>query len=346
MNTVKREPDKQRILDAINHRERPDLPMLEVDPDMALVEKILEKDLPYHIHSYDLEPNDSIELNLKMGNDMVYFSHLWRVGRKEKPDAKGRLQYHGGTINSRTDFEQIWYPDLGELERRLELTCKMVEGTGLGILCQARSAISTAYTAMGPNDFLLNTIMNPDLLKDLIKILYDYCIREMEVFLKYPIDMMRITSRLYSDTGPLISMEMIEELENPYLREQISIIKGHGKHVLHHVDGKVDNLIPSFIEMGVDVINPIDPSGGQDIFKIKKKYGDQITLCGNIDVNSILMNGTPSEVKENVISQMQFLGIGGGYIVASSHDLHQFIPIENFYAMRDAVAEYRLDSGR
>ena len=341
---INRPPDKQRILDVIRHIERPDIPMLETDPDISLVEKMLDKKIPYHLHSYEMPAEDNVELNLRMGNDMVSFAHVWRAGRKEKQDAAGRLHYLDGTVKSRQDMEKLWYPDLGELEKRLEMTCRRSEGTGLGVFCTAQSAISTAYAAMGPNDFLLNTIMDPDFLKDLIKYLHEYCMREMQVFLQYPLDMMRVSSRLQSDKGPLISPEMIEEFEIPFLREQINLIKDHQLPVYFHVDGKVDHLIPGFIEMGIDIINPVDPCGGiQDIFKIKEQYGKQISLCGNIDVNTVLKDGTPGQVRENVTYYMQNLGVGGGYIVASSHDLHHLVPIENFYAMRDAVAEFRLN---
>ena len=111
--------------------------------------------------------------------------------------------------------------------------------------------------------------------------------------------------------------------------------------VFFNIDGDVQDMIPEYVEMGVDILNPIDPSGGaQDIFKIKKKYGDIITLSGNIDIDTILKDGTPEEIKEEVTKYMSVLGIGGGYIVSSSHNLHELIPIENFYAMRDAVTDF------
>ena len=112
-------------------------------------------------------------------------------------------------------------------------------------------------------------------------------------------------------------------------------------NVYFHIDGKVDNMIPDFIEMGVDVLNPIDPSGDvQDIFDIKRKYGDKITLAGNINIDTVLKDGSPEEVRADVREHMERLRHGGGYIVSSSHNLHELIPLENYYAMRDAVMEY------
>ncbi len=336
-----REPDKQRILDAINHIERRDIPLLEIDPDMEIVNQVLGKSLPYDLHPFELDTADNVELNFRMGNDMLYFSHVWRTGRVEVKDSDGRLHYKDGRIKIRADFDQLWFPDLGKLEQKLETTCKALQGRGMGLMCGAQTASFTAMTAMGYNDFLFNTLADTDMVMDLIKTIHEYCIREMEVFLRYPMDMMKVGSGIITTTGPMVSWKQVEELETSFIREQIGIIRDAGLPVFFHIDGKVDNLIPDFIDMGVDVLHPIDPSRAvQDIYEIKSKYGDRITLSGNINIDTVLKDGTPEEVRKDVIEHMDRLGRGGGYIVSSSHNLHELIPVENFYAMRDAVMEY------
>jgi uroporphyrinogen decarboxylase len=336
-----REPDKQRILDAINHVERKDLPLLEIDPDMEIVNQILGKNLPYELHPFELDAANNVELNMRMGNDMLYFSHVWRTGRVDVKDSDGRLHYRDGRIKTRADFSQIEFPDLDKLEKRLEETCRELEGWKMGLMCGAQTAAFTAMTAMGYSDFLFNTLADPDMILDLIKIIHEYCLEEMEMYLKYPLDMMKVGSGIITSTGPMVSWDQVEDLETSFIREQIKIIRSEGKHVYFHIDGKIDELIPGFIKMGVDVIDPIDPSGGvQDIYEIKKRFGDGITLSGNINIDTVLKDGTPEEVREDVIEHMEKLGKGGGYIVSSSHNLHELIPVENFYAMRDAVMEY------
>lgn len=96
-----REPNKQRISDSINHVETGEVPLLEIDPDMSLVNQILKKKLPMHLHSFEMEADDNIELNIRMGNDLTFFGHVWRVGRKEFKDADGRIHYADGTIKTR-----------------------------------------------------------------------------------------------------------------------------------------------------------------------------------------------------------------------------------------------------
>ena len=73
LNTNLRGPDKQRILDAIDHIERPDLPFFEIDPDMEIVNQVMGGKLPYHLHPFELDAGNNIELNMRMGNDMLYF---------------------------------------------------------------------------------------------------------------------------------------------------------------------------------------------------------------------------------------------------------------------------------
>jgi uroporphyrinogen decarboxylase len=137
---------------------------------------------------------------------------------------------------------------------------------------------------------------------------------------------------------------MMETFEFDHLRQLIRRAKDAGCMVLMHVDGVVASLLPMFIEMGVDVLHPIDPSAGrQSIYEIKRLYGDKLALCGNIDVDGVLYKGTPEDVKRDVHEHITRLATGGGYIVGSSHDLHQLLPLENIYALRDAVHEYRFD---
>ncbi len=337
-----REPDKQRIFNAINHFETSELPILELDPDMCLVNKILNKNLAMHLHPYEMEAEDNIELNKRMGNDLTFFGHVWRLGRKEFPDKEGRIHYIDGYIKTRAQFEDVWFPSIDQLEKRLEEHCKLVDGTGMGILCKAQTATFTTMTAMGYSDFLMNTLLDPDFVYDFINRIQDYCMKELEVFLKYPVDMVLFSSGLVTNTDPMVSYDQLDKLEFNYIEEEMQLAKSKNKLVYFHIDGKIDDMIPRFLEMGTDILNPIDLcAGNQDIFAIKEKYGSQITISGNIDIDGILKDGTPGDVYENVSMHMKKLAKGGGYIVSSSHNLHELIPVENFYAMRDAVMDYK-----
>ena len=339
-----RTPNKQRVLNAIKHIEQEEIPFLEIDPDMDLVNRILSTNFPLNLHSFELEAKDNVALNLKMGNDMVYFAHVWHMGRIEKEDEFGRLHYSDGFMKTSEHLKDIVYPDIDKLERRLDNLCKEVQKTKMGIMYGSQTAAFTVMSAMGYQDYLLGTIMQPEFLLDFTKRLHEYNLKEMEILMQYPIDMVKVASGLVIKTGPMVSYEQLEEFEMQFIREQAALVKSKNLPLFFHIDGKIDKLIPQFIDMGVDILNPVDPCGDtQDIFELKKQFGKQISFSGNIDIGEVLLHGTPDEIKENVIKHMEVLGKGGGYIVSSSHNLHELIPVENFYAMRDAVHSYKLN---
>ena len=337
-----REPCKKRFLNAVMHEQCEEIPFFELQVDIEIAEKILEKQLPSHLLSFELPMPDYVELNRRMGNDMIFFSHIWRLGRKEARDAFGRIHYIDGTLKTPDSLRDIWYPDLDVIKKRLEELTELAEGQGLGIICQVQTPSFVTATAMGFQDYWINAITNPSFVHDFTKRIHDWTFKELELYLKYPIDGIKVGSGFVTNKGPMCSPQMLEEFELFYTSQQVKAARQEGKIIFLHIDGNITNMIQRLIEMGVDIINPVETCGGeQDIYEIKRLYGDKVSLCGNIDINGVLLNGTAEEVGIDVREHIEKLAHGGGYIVASSHDIHQLIPIENFYAMRDAVHEYR-----
>jgi uroporphyrinogen decarboxylase len=93
------------------------------------------------------------------------------------------------------------------------------------------------------------------------------------------------------------------------------------------------------IEIGIDGINPMDPSG-IDYRDYKKRFGDRITLFGNIDIEWPLAHGSPMEVERDVIEHMDVLKSGGRYIAGSSHSITNYVPWQNFVAMINSIHTY------
>ena len=340
-----REASKERFLNAARHIEQPDIPLFEMEADIEIVNRMLGTDYPLATRSYDLPADQLVDWNRRMGNDMVYLSHIWRVGRREQVDAAGRVHYIDGTIKSRDDLDKLWFPNLDEQRARLEAVLAAVDGTGMGLVVGAQGAAFTSSAAIGYSDFCLATIDTPDFVIEVQKRLHDYVMRELEMILEYPVDGVRvgIGSGLITNNGPMLSPDAMDRFVFRWTGEEARAVKEAGKLLLCHMDGKVEPLIPILLEMGVDVLNPIDPSGGtQDIYHIKDRWGEKLCLHGNIDIDGVLRTGDPESVQRDVREHIERLGRGGGYVVASSHDLHHMLPIENIYAMRDAVHNTRL----
>ena len=332
-----RDPDKRRFLDAARHIETAEIPLFEIGPDMALAWQILGKDLPMDRLVNDLPIPDYVELNRRMGNDMIYFAHVWRLGRVQRQDAEGRLHYIDGRMKRPEDLADIWYPDLDLLKRRLEALLNAVEGTGMGVVCSTQPAPFIVATAMGYQDFWVNAKQRPEFVEAFTRIIQAWRLRDLDAYLRFPVEVIKIGSAFVTKTGLMCSPAMLERLEAAILPPDVHVFEG--RLVFHHIDGNIARMIPDFIAMGIDILNPIEPCAGlQDIYAIKAQYGDRIALCGNIDIDGVLMHGSREEIIRDVQEHLDRLGGGGGYICASSHDLHPLIPLENFYAMRDAGA--------
>ena len=124
-----RTPSKERFLRAANHVEQTEIPLFELEADTGIMQQMLGKPMDMALHSFEQPIPDVIEWNRCMGNDMVYFAHVWHVGRKEKSDEDGRLHYIDGTIKSPDNLGQLYFPDMDAIRRRLDELFAGVEGT-------------------------------------------------------------------------------------------------------------------------------------------------------------------------------------------------------------------------
>jgi len=111
--------------------------------------------------------------------------------------------------------------------------------------------------------------------------------------------------------------------------------------VLMHCDGAILPLVEDLIEIGVDILNPIQTvvNGFKDTSALKEEFGDRICFHGGIDVQQVLPNATPEEIRQEVARRIYDLGRSGGYIIAPCHNINVDIPVENTLAMFDAARE-------
>jgi uroporphyrinogen decarboxylase len=203
-----------------------------------------------------------------------------------------------------------------------------------------------AFGLQGLEKFLLNMATEQDFAQELLNRINRLCKINMEHFLDQcgdMIDIIKIGDDLGTQENLMISPRMYRKMLKPLHAEMIELIKQKTKaKVFFHTDGDVFNLIDDFIEIGVDILNPIQTSAGKmsNLEELKKKYDKRIIFCGAIDTQKILPYGTTEEVKQEVKRVMNILGEGGGYMVATVHTVMNEVPPENVLAMVDAVEEF------
>lgn len=206
--------------------------------------------------------------------------------------------------------------------------------------------LERAFAMQGMDTFLLNLAIYPDFARALLEKTAQLCKELMGPFLEAlgeNVDIIKIGDDLGTQDSLLMSPNMYREILKPIHADYISFIKERTKAKLFfHTDGDVVPLIDDFIEMGVDILNPIQTSAGKmaDLTGLKKRFGKNIIFCGGIDTQRVLPEGTQEEVRNEVKRVIQLLGEGGGYMVSSVHTIMNDVPPENVLAMVDAVEEY------
>ncbi|MCK4821509.1 hypothetical protein KA005_37430, partial [bacterium] len=206
--------------------------------------------------------------------------------------------------------------------------------------------LERAFAMQGMDTFLRNLAARPDFATAMLKKISEVCKALMGPFLDTlgeNVDMIKIGDDLGTQQSLLMSPNMYREILKPIHADYIQFIKTRTKaNIFFHTDGDIFPLIDDFIEIGVDILNPIQTSAGKmaDLSGLKKRFGKNIIFCGGIDTHRILPSGTTEEVREEVKRVMQLLGEGGGYLVASVHTIMNDVPSENVLAMVDAVEEF------
>jgi uroporphyrinogen decarboxylase len=148
------------------------------------------------------------------------------------------------------------------------------------------------------------------------------------------IDLYLLISDLGSQGRPLISVAMFRQFVAPYLKQMIDCIHGLGGWVLYHSCGMIAPFIPDLIELGVDVLDPIQPVGpAMQPEHLKRKFGARLSFHGGIDMQNLLPKGTPAQVGAVARHNCEVLGAGGGYILGPAHLFQPDVPPENIIAV-------------
>jgi uroporphyrinogen decarboxylase len=148
-------------------------------------------------------------------------------------------------------------------------------------------------------------------------------------------------------SGTLVSPRTFTKLIKPRFKRLYSFAKERltrlnpAVKLMAHTDGDVYALIPEYIEMGLDLLNPVQPGvTHMDHTLLKKQFGGQLAFHGGIDIQHLLPHGTCEEVRVATRNTLNALGTGGGYIAAPTHYLQPDVPPENILALRDALLEF------
>lgn len=137
----------------------------------------------------------------------------------------------------------------------------------------------------------------------------------------------------------MTSPEIYRRLIKPRQRRLFDFLKARMKaKILYHTCGAVYPLIGDFIEIGLDILNPIQTTAqGMDIQRLKQEFGQDLCFWGGIDLQQLLPHGSPAEVAAVTREIIACLGAGGGYVLSAANNIQADVPPQNILAMVEAV---------
>jgi uroporphyrinogen decarboxylase len=201
-------------------------------------------------------------------------------------------------------------------------------------------AFEMYWRLRGMEEALLDFINSPGVAEEMIRRCVDFSINLAEKVLeKYPIDWLWTGDDVASQLSMILSPEMWRKFIKPHLARLFARAKERGVFTAYHCCGALRPIIPDLIEIGMDVLNPVQPNcPGMDPAELKKEFGRDVTFMGGLDTQHLIPHGGPEEIydfTQRFLDEMA--GDGGGYILAASHTIPPETPLDNILSLYRAV---------
>lgn len=357
---------RQRTIDAINHRQ-PDHPPIYVSLTPQLAKNIGDAiGLPYEppIDAMESARISHTELLKHLGVDIVAVAATAPPKGKtvELPD--GRIRNEWGMVyknagiyaefdeyplanaTTKKDILDYTFPD-HNLDSRYDKAREMmaIYGETHGIIGDVETMFfETSWYLTGMEKFLVDLIMEAEYVPVLLDKIMEQNIIAGKKLIELGVDFLWCGDDFGGQQGMLIDPDMWRSVFKPRIKmmfEEFRKVRSDIKFAWHSC-GSILPIIPDFIEIGLDILNPIQPlARGMEPEFLKNTYGKDLVFFGGIDVQELLPYGKPQEIRDEVKRRIDILGKGGGYIVSPAHNIQPDTPLENVYAFFETVLNHR-----
>lgn len=191
----------------------------------------------------------------------------------------------------------------------------------------------------GMEALLLDVALHPAFVEELLERLAERILRTLDIILdRCAFEAIAVSDDYGTQRGMLLSPGHWRDLVKPPLARIYGLAKEYGRAVFHHSCGAIEPIIGDLIDIGLDILHPIQPEA-MDILRLKRQFGSNLTFCGGVPTQTLLVGGKPEEVRVEVRRLKREMGRGGGYILEPGITLQADVPLENMVAM---IEEARL----
>ncbi|MCK5852029.1 hypothetical protein KAH27_03280 [bacterium] len=335
---------KEIILNQINHKETTPVPFtfaIEEEAAESLNEyyggtQWRKKIPPYivNVWAVDTDPKEQIDKN----HYRDVYGGEWRTGKApfhlEKPAISE------SSLNNYT-FPKLEKFVIQGLEEDSLKTCSenqdsfLIGNIGWGLF-------EKSWTLRGFENALMDSIAEPDFYGEMLDELVNLYLLFVEQTVKLPVDAIMFGDDWGDQRGVILGPDRWRKFIKPRWAKIYDAVHASGKLVVSHCCGSVAEIMPDIIEIGLDVLESVQPEAADmNPYELKKKWGDKITFWGALGSQSTIPFGTPEEIKTEVQKLYREMGKGGGYILAPAKPIQPGTPAENTVAIFEAFTNYQ-----
>jgi uroporphyrinogen decarboxylase len=268
---------------------------------------------------------------------------VWKTIEYDTPYGKGKYtEPSGHPLAEDQALERYQSPDPNRPELYTEAQRVLQEFSDeywiVGVT--PTTIFETAWALRGYEQLLMDMAMNPEKANQVLDLPYSYHKTVTQRLVTMGVDMIWLGDDVGGQNSMLMSPSMWRQYFKPRMSELITSLKAINPHIkiAYHTDGVVYPIIPDLIEIGLDVLNPIQPMA-MDPVRLKSEYGRNLCFWGSLDIQQTLPFGTAEQVKEEVLTRLKTIGLGGGLLIGPTHNVQLDTPMENFWAMIDTIRQ-------
>jgi uroporphyrinogen decarboxylase len=231
----------------------------------------------------------------------------------------------------------------------VEAQCDAVRATGRAVVFMGDrlnrvAQLKPAMYLRGVEAILTDLALDPGLAAAIMGRIHDFYLEYLRRILdaaRGKIDLVLTGDDFGSQHGLLVSRDMWCRALRPGFAACVALIKRSGARAMHHTCGAVAELIPDFIDCGLDVLQSLQPEApGMDLGALQRQFGDRLAFHGGISIQRTLPFGTPDEVRREVRAIADAARARGGYIFCTAHNIQADTPVENVEALLAAYRDY------
>ena len=200
----------------------------------------------------------------------------------------------------------------------------------------AHGFFDRGWALRGMENFLMDFITHPAFVEELFESLTRLYIDLIDLIAVYPFDGIRFGDDWGYQRGVITGSKRWRKFIKPGINRIFTHAREKGLAVMVHSDGDVTELLPDLIDMGVQIINPLQPEA-MDILAVKRHYGRDLCLNGGISTQLTLPRGTAQAVRDEVEACLCLLGKGGGYVISPAKAIMSDVPLENAATLIDTM---------